>query len=117
MIFVHPDDSVYPDERDVFNDHALSSSYKDADTFAFYVQSLLDTLRQPMMTYRPMKRMLRAVPISIMLDNFSKVSKNIFIMGPKTLTLAFARGAEDRYVTAVTSKQFHWCDSTTRFIK
>jgi hypothetical protein len=108
MIFKHPLLSVYKDKRDVFND-ALLTKYKDADAFAFYVQVVMDSLRQPLMTYRPMKRMLRAVPLTIMLDNFSKLPKNILIMGPKNLTLAFARGAKDQYVTAVTSKCYQWC--------
>ena len=65
-----------------------------ASAFAGYVQSVFDTYREPLLKFRDVKRLIRAVPLQVLLNNFTRVDKNILVIGMRNLTLAFTHGSK-----------------------
>ena len=52
--------------------------------------------------------MLLPIPTSQLIDNFSKLGKNICIVGDKRITIAYASHQLSAYTTSITSKCFKW---------
>jgi hypothetical protein len=103
-----PKDKSKFDGLDVF-DHQTLTEEDEAFKFMCYVETTLDTLRDPITQHEPMQMLLKATPLSILLDNFSRIPKNILILGADAMTLAFAKQETMGFTTAVTSNKFEYC--------
>ena len=101
-----PEDALNT-KNNVF-DYSMLRNTSVASQFAAMFNKVFTWFKTPLVTSNRMCDQIRAIPTVNLLDSFSKLPRNVLVVGPKNLTLAYSKQSLRSYTTATTSRVFQW---------
>lgn len=73
----------------------------------------LTTIRNPMLSTSFVQQTVFQIPTNELLQRFIKLQTNIVVIGEKFMTIAYARAKDLKYVSAVRTRNYKWCNVVT----